>query len=930
MALLLGAFVVCIANADELVFETMVRPVLGEICGECHGAQKQEGGLRVDSLAALLKGGTRGPALVPGEPEQSWLIRAIRREDQDFAMPPKRALTTRELNAFEQWVAEGAVWPPNLDSPVVEISLAERRRQHWAFQPLDSVPLPEVRDGRWPRKKMDRFVLARLESLDIEPSPPAERRMLIRRAYLDLLGLPPAYGDVEAFCQDPRPDAFERLVDDLLARPEYGERWGRHWLDVARYADAKGYVDGGEAKFPFAFSYRDYVVEAFNADLPYDVFIREQIAADRLPREEGGKSLAALGFLTVGSRFNFFPHEIIDDRIDVVTRGVLGLSVACARCHDHKYDPILAEDYYSLYGIFAHSPEQSPDRAPVIGTPGAGETTEFTKELAEASKAYEDYRHDLHRRVMSELRAWAGDYLRYIVQTTPEHRTRSQPELRTERGLVREVSAYASGAVWRWRAYLNSRLPDDPVFGLWVRLAQLPRSDWAASAIEVVAEFGAWADANQIVAGRFAETPELQDMEDVANCYGRLLEEAEQKWQARLATVPSANALVEPDWERVRRALYAADFPASITVDEAVDYCTLDESVEVRKRFANTERVFLKVWSDVAPRPMLVEERDWQEPQRVFLRGNPRRLGPAVPRAIPARLGLVEPIPITTGSGRLELAQALTDPRHPLTARVMVNRVWAWHFGQGLVASTSDWGTRSTPPSHPALLDHLALEFVKHGWSLKFLHRQILLSATWQQMSDDRPKARASDPENRWYWRQNRRHVAFEVVRDGMLAVAGELDSSQGGPPVEKAPDDVTHRRRTIYGFVDRERLVDLYRVFDFPSPDITATARPRTSVPQQTLFLLNSPFVLHQAEALYGHVSREIMANDREARSLDLVQSLFRRVYGREASGDELLRVGKHVGGTLHQEWDEPSQRRLGIQLAQALILSNEFLFLE
>lgn len=752
----------------------------------------------------------------------------------------------------------------------------------------------------------------------MSPSPTATPRELIRRATIELIGLPPTYAESEAFEHDYETDAQQAmsgLVDRLLASPEYGRRWGRHWLDVARYADAKGYVDAGEVKYPFAYTYRDYVVEAFNRDLPFNRFIREQIAADLLPGKTPG-SMAALGFLTVGSRFNFFPHEIIDDRIDVVTRGFLGLTAACARCHDHKYDPIPIEDYYSLYGVFANSREPSPDRWPVLGAKSSAEDAAFQKKLTEAAGKYNALRDKLHRQIQHELRAWAGDYLRYIVQSTPRHRTQAQPEIRTERGVIREVAAYASGGVIRWRLFLESRQPDDPVFGLWRRLFDLEKETIPA---QFENEFRAWqqgGEVNALVVDAFNSKPS-KNMAEVANIYGAILESAETEWRQVQKTNTDATALPDAAKEQVRRVMYAADFPATMTVDESEDLYALDESTNVRKHFAAIERVYLEKWNTVQPRPMLMADRQTPGEQRVFLRGDANRLGPRVDRHIPAVYTGDRARPIERGSGRLALADAITSKSNPLTARVIVNRVWAWHFGRGLVETPSDFGVRSAPASHPELLDHLAAWFVKNEWSIKRLNRYILLSKTWQQSSVDRPKLRKQDPGNRLLWRKNRRRMGFETMRDSMLLVSGQLDPHAGGPPLEKAPDDAANRRRTLYSFVDREKLPDVFRVFDFPCPDISTPSRSRTTVPQQSLFLLNNPFVLAQADALAKRLANGTAG--------EMVAQMYRAVLGREPEPEELRLAKRFVAQSGLSKETLPWQ-----ELAQALLLSNEFMFVD
>ncbi|MDB4798798.1 PSD1 and planctomycete cytochrome C domain-containing protein [Verrucomicrobia bacterium] len=917
-----------LGDESDRFFESKVRPIFVEHCIECHGESKQKGGLRLDSREGLSKGGSLGSSVTPGEPDASLIIRAVRRSDEELVMPPKTSLSIAQIEVLERWIRDGAVWPGAVIVKTVQ-SLEERRQNHWAYQPINLPANPDVRSLDWVRSSLDRFVLAALEGHDLSPSPQAGKATLIRRAYISMIGLPPTFDAVQQFSEDERPDAFERVVDELLNRPEYGERWGRHWLDVARYADAKGYVDAGEVKNPFAYTYRDYVVRSFNEDRPYDQFVKEQLAADRLP-ERDPESLAALGFLTVGSRYNFFPHEIIDDRIDVVTRGLLGLSVACARCHDHKYDPIPAADYYSLYGIFAASVEPTLERVPVLSSVKPSEDLEFAKKLAKTAEKYHQHRRELHEKVMLEMRGWAGDYLRYVVQTAPEHRTESQPEMQTKRGLIREVSAYATGGVWRWRNYLKSRPRKDPVFGLWTRLGALSRDQFAAKSNGILETFRMEPYANSLLIAEFAGKP-LESMADVADRYASLLERIDSKWREALNEHPELERFSDAAKEEVRMALYQEGAPGTLTLEEAFDYCTLDESVELRKHFAEVERVFLENWDKTSPRPMMLEDMPECHPQHVFLRGDSKRLGDVVPRAIPESLGLDQAIGIESGSGRLELAKAIASSRNPLTARVIVNRLWAWHFGQGLVSTPSDFGFRSELPSHPELLDYLAHGLMQRRWSLKGLHRQILLSATWQQSSVDRPKLRAKDPMNRFLWRQNRHRMEFEVMRDSMLFVAGHLEPRLGGPPVRLSPDSPTHKSRTLYTFIDREKLEDLFRVFDFPSPDITASERPRTTVPQQSLFLLNSPFVSSQASALVKAGIEALGADSVLSVKLELVKWLFERMYQRGPSAEEMGAVVQFLDsrGEFPEQLDEEGKHPM-VVLAQTLFLSNEFLFVD
>ncbi|MDA0751084.1 MAG: DUF1549 and DUF1553 domain-containing protein [Verrucomicrobia bacterium] len=800
--------------------------------------------------------------------------------------------------------------------------------KHWAFQPITHPVPPYAETNDWAQNNLDLFVLDSLRKHNLLPSPKASKRELIRRAYLDLTGLPPSFDDVKAFEQDEDPDAFQQTIDRLLNDSSYGKHWGRHWLDVARYADAKGYVDAGEPTYPFAYTYRDYVVDAFNHDKPFAQFVMEQIAADRLPKPSNhSNALAGLGFLTVGSRFNFFPHEIIDDRIDVVTRGFLGLTVTCARCHDHKYDPVTSEDYYALYGVFMNSREPVLDTVPVVQKSETSSEKEWKKSIHESADAYRKLQKEQHERVMFEMRAWAKDYLNYIVQTTPRHRTQDQPDLVTERGMIREVSAYAGGAVKPWRRFLETQTKEDPVFGLWAGLYELDGKAIPSSYAEEWKRFKDMPNANQLVV-RFFNDRTVGTMADAAEIYGTLLEDIDTQWRELLKSNPEAERLVAEEKEAIRAKLYGPDAPATIRIDEAIDYLTLDESVAIRKAHAETERVFLKHWQEVAARPMMLEDRDQVLVSHVFHRGDPDQPGDPAPRSIPAVLGATSSRKIEHGSGRLELAELISDPDNPLAARVWVNRIWNWHFGRPLVATPSDFGVRSQPPIHAQLLDYLASFFLASGGSSKELHRLILGSATWQQSSKDRAACRAQDPDNNLLWRMNRRRLTFETVRDSMLQVADKLKDSPGGPPLKKSPQDPENNVRTIYNYIDREDLDDVFRIFDFPSPDISAPHRTETNVPQQALFLLNSPFVLSQAKAIIGTLPAPLDAALTSTACQQNLKQLFHLIYQRDPAPEEYRSLENYLKQRIPDTNQDPAQA--WSEIAQTLLLSNEFQFLD
>ncbi len=719
-------------------FEKSVRPVLIASCQKCHGPQKQSSELRLDSREAILKGGSSGPAIVPGKPDESLLVQAVAHSHDELKMPPKVKLPAPDVAALRRGVEMGAPWG---DSSTLATAAAAAVKTasdsgagHWAFAALRAVAPPTVKNREWVRSPVDSFVLARLEREGIAPSAAADRRTLIRRATLDLLGIPPTAAEFAAFAADSAPDAFARVVDRLLASPQYGERWGRHWLDVARYADTKGYVFTEERKYPFAYTYRDYVIRSFNNDLPFNRFLLQQIAADQLDLQGDPGPLAAMGFLTVGRRFLKDINEIIDDRIDLIGRGLLGLTVGCARCHDHKYDPIPSADYYSLYGVFASSIEPAENDLPPIRLAGAGNVA-----------------------------------------------APANPQPRTGKEKPRKEAARKDG----------KKDPAGPV---------------------------------------------------------------------------------------VPRAMVLRDAPTPVD-------------------------------------------------PHIFVRGNPGRPGKPVPRQFLKVLAGPERKPFATGSGRLELARAIVDPANPLTPRVLVNRVWQWHFGQALVTTPSDFGLRSDPPSHPDLLDDLARSFLDSGWSIKALHRRIMLSSTYQQSSELRPDCLERDPQNRWLWRYNRQRLDFEAMRDSVLAVAGTLDTTMGGPSVALQETPLP-TRRTVYGFIDRQNLDGVYRTFDFAVPDATSPKRFVTTVPQQALFLMNSPFVQQQAGKLAMTVSREGDSSTNPSTNPDENQvcRLYRRVLGRSPEPSELA-----LGAAfLNRKESAPDALSPLAQLAQVLILTNEFLFVD
>jgi len=878
-------------------FEAKIRPVFVEHCYKCHSqdAEKVKGGLRLDSRESLLRGGDNGPVLIPGDPEGSRLIQAVRYTDADLKMPPKnQKLSDRQIADLEAWVKMGA--PDPREGKALMPAKPVAARQHWAFQPVGEPRVPSVDNPSWVKTPIDAFILAKLEANKLKPAPVADQQTLLRRVTYDLTGLPPTFGEVEAFKQDKSPDAFARVVDRLLASPHYGERWGRYWLDVARYADTKGYVYGDreEKRFVHSYAYRDWVVRAFNNDLPYDQFLKLQIAADQMP-DADRDTLAAMGFLTLGRRFLGVVHDIIDDRIDVLMRGTQGLTVGCARCHDHKFDPIPTRDYYSLYGVFAASTERTVAlNAPVQN---ARDFLEFDKELKRREEAFRTVFNEKRAEQSKRLRARVTDYLVEVLEVQ---------KLPTEEFyafvFANEINPVV---VRRWHSYLlGSARKFDPVWSPWHAFAQIPANEFPARATAVIASFtNAAPPINPLVVAACQENPPAS-MREVAQRYGKLLADVDKKW----SEATDKKTALSKDEEALKQILYGDDSPASVPAGAIVDlewYFDEPTRVELGRLSKEIDR-WLVESPGAPPQAVILEDRPGQKNPHVFKRGNPASTGEEVPRQFLALLAGPDRKPFANGSGRIDLANAIASSNNPLTARVMVNRIWQHHFGAGLVRTPSDFGTRSDPPSHPELLDWLAREFMEHNWSIKELHRLILGSAVYQQSSEagdeghrqfniqnakfKSGQARGQklsieevDPENKLLAHFNRQRLDFEALHDSLLFTSGELDLVLGGR-AEEMFEPPFSRRRAIYGYLDRQFLPGTLRVFDFANPDMHNPQRSETTVPQQALFFMNSPFVVERAQALVGLPSVAGAKSPEQE-----IKELYRLIFQREPTRKQL-----------------------------------------
>ncbi len=790
---------------DAAFFESRIRPVLVNKCYGCHSSKLKSpfGGLALDTKAGLSKGGASGTVVIPGKPAGSRLLQALRYTDPHLQMPPTGKLADSVISDFERWIAAGAPDPriDTLASPTpapLKGMPIEEGRKWWAFQPVHEMPAPTVQDAEWGKMKIDAFLLSKLEQKGLTPSPPADPRTLVRRVFIDLLGYKPSYEEVEAFAKDVSPDAYEKLIDTLLASPHYGERWGRHWLDVARFAEDNPTSEATNPPYPFAWRYRDWVIEATNQDVPYDRFVKLQIAADLMPgtKREDMRALGYLGAAPVYHKDQRLSEEVIstfltddwDERVDAVSRGLLAMTVACARCHDHKFDPISTKDYYGLAGVFAS-------------------TMRAERPMFEVDPQTEIRYLWVQRRLFD---------LRYSADL-----------------LTNEASTVENSAprVAKWRGEIESL---------------------------------------------------KAEMESLNKTYPQLVKSLQRYWTftPRQPGPPK---------------------PAPIAPPAVVDADGVVPPPNGRRRAMSSTEPFINAVYDAA------QYMDGTDPQYtwitykpgearnvpVLLHGNVGTPGDLAQRHFLSVLSNGDST-FTQGSGRLELAGKIFTDAAPLAARVIVNRVWDWHFGRPLVVTTSDFGVQGDRPTHPELLNDLAARFMAHGWSLKWLHREIMLSAAYQQSSRIRTDGERADQVNSLLWRMNPRRLDVESYRDSILRAAGTLNESMYGPSEDLDGKGAT--RRTVYGRVSRGRMSNLLRLYDFPDPTQTSPGRDLTTTSLQQLFVMNSSFMHQQAAALAKAVDQE---HDDAAK----IRSLYRKVLARDPGSKELdLALSYLARGTLEQ----------------------------
>jgi cytochrome c553 len=1094
-------------SAGDEFFEKEVRPILVARCVSCHGNAKPKGGLRLTSRENILKGGDSGPSAVAGKPEESLLVDAIRYED-DPKMPPKKKLADREIATLTRWVAAGLPWPEasaqlvsTVEAPRTEpVQFTDAQRQFWSFQPVKEVAPPAVHDASWPRSDIDRFLLAALESRGLKPAPPADKRTLIRRATFDLTGLPPSPEEIDAFLQDDSPSAFAKVVDRLLASPRYGERWGRHWLDIVRYADSRDARGiGGSDDITEAWRYRDWVVKAFNDDLPYDQFIINQIAGDLLPAPVpdavNADGLVATGLLTIGewgtgdADKEKMMTDIVDDQIDVVGRAFLGLTIACARCHDHKFDPILQADYYGLAGIFFSThilpePGVKTGGSPLLRTPivpkaaidAVAQHKERVLNLETEIKALaEAHYRTLSQKLVADtsrylLASWDYTHLaegqgkRSLTEFAAEHQLHAfalrrwlsvlgldagRVLSRTERNVGGKAGVFAwkgeadcpnltlnttdqdqailtfhlapqsvsvhpgpqSGVAVRWTSpidgtvQISGRVIDADAAGgdgiAWqlqhrassphelaagqimngasqrlanaenrARLAAVPVR--AGESIELVilpkAEYTCDTTTLELAIATtdgvavWDLTQDLLANPELGNPHADRLGNAEV-WQVVDASTPSQPGpeAVWAAWNDAvrkaaagqadRSALEAAANELQKSLDRArPSGADTSPAIELLKALTSPEGPYWipgpaderliapeahAILTDrraeldrlkqnpPPPVPLALAAQEGGVPKsehegfgdaRIHIRGNYMQLGDKVPRHFPRILAGDEPPAIPQGSGRLELARWIARPEHPLTARVMVNRLWQYHFGEGLVRTPGNFGKLGEKSTHPELLDWLAKQFVASGWSIKTMHRAIMLSAAYQQASEASPESLRLDSDNRLFSRMNRHRLEAEALRDSLLSVSGRLELSMGGP----AYRELETPRSTLYLMTIRSDRSSFGPLFDAADSTAMVDRRTISTVAPQALFLLNHPFALEQAKVLAKRVI-EWKAEDDKVR----IERLYILLYGRPASTEETEIGLKAVtrDGVRSRAWEA---------YCQVLVCANEFLYID
>lgn len=888
-------------------FEKSVRPLLVAHCYECHSGQERQGGLQLDFREAVLKGGDSGPAILPGDPEKSLLIQAVHYKNPDMQMPPKGALSSTEIANLERWISMGAPDPrskqndPTAPSP--SGMTVDAGREFWSLHPIAAVPIPSVKNTEWVATPVDAFLLANLEANRLHPASKTDRTSLIRRVTLDLTGLPPTPEELEAFVSDDSANAYDSVIDRLLGSPQYGVRWGRHWLDVARYADSNG-LDENIA-FGNAWRYRDYVIESFNSDKPIDAFIVEQLAGDLIPNSDR-ESKTGTGFLVLGAKVLAEPDreklimDTVDEQLDTIGKAFLGMTFGCVRCHDHKFDPILQGDYYALAAILKSTQTFGPTNTGAIkhwneisfaSTAEKESLKGVNAEIAQHQAAHSKAKSAAFTKLRTQTRSMATEYLMAAIRITPEMSLHEVAAIAEPLGLHARV-------LFHCRRFLAFN-PDHPLFTKWHELAS------------------------------------VGDSSGVDDHYRNLFRRAEAALDDAKQKDPKVSNLSDPVLESARSALY--DLTGFLAVPPKPEFAFDEVTLREIHTLATKARLVESFALDETA-VMGVVDHEVLPGLPIHIRGNHRNLGKTVTRNFPEVMRAANESPILPRkqSGRLELARWITSPNHPLTSRVFVNRLWRWHFGTGIVATTENFGALGDRPSHPALLDFLARSFIESGWSTKELHRMILRSNTYQ-MSTRHPNhadASLADPENRWLWRFPQQRMDAEQIRDSLLAVSGKLDMAIGGKSIplrnrqfvfdHTSIDNTRYEscKRAAFLPVVRNNLYTLFEQFDFPDPTMPTGSRNTTTVAPQALLMMNSDLVMNAAKQL----GASIMANSTD--NTLRIENLYRIVLGRKPLSSEVSRAIAFLeDGVLANSIGDEQNR--WILLCHSLLLCNESIFI-
>ena len=915
-------------------FEKKIRPVLVEHCYKCHSAssEKVKGELLLDTREGIRKGGESGHAVVPGNLKESLLISALKHDD--FEMPPKKVLPAAVVADFEKWIQSGATDPRRATRPVAKADSIdiEAGRKHWAYQPLKAPALPKVTDAAWPTNDIDRFILAGLESAGLQPGADAEKIILIRRLYFDLIGLPPTPEEIARFVDDKSPEAYENLVDRLMKSPRFGERWGRHWLDVVRYAESMS-LRGRLLKH--AWRYRDYVIEAFNDDLPYDQFLTQQLAGDLLETssvDAQRRNLIATTFLVMGDALlenqnkSQLDMDIVDEQLDVIGKSLLAQTIACARCHDHKFDPIPTSDYYAMAGIFKN----------IQGLKHANVSTnmEIPLPILEESKRELEIHSSAVTKLQSEINELkpkiAGNDrlpvqakdLPGIVVDNPD--AKAIGKWGKSDGIKNRVgSEYLLSKTSGSKVIYPVAFPDEGRYEVRITIAQ--HANRAPKAHVTVLH----KDGNQSFRIDQRKAPGAFN-KDRSDGYFQSLgffEFPSGQWDAVEISVKGGGGFVIADAVQ----FLPVDNDGKVTIPKSSQQgkqLLAAEQKALKTRMAKLKTELSALQKRKPAREMVNSAVEKKKPTdlKIHIRGNINNLGAIAPRGVlqVANHGPAPKMP-TSSSGRLELAHWIADPSNPLTSRVMANRVWHWLFGAGLVRTVDNFGTMGEPPSHPELLDHLSFHFIQKGWSVKKLIRTIVLSRTYR-LSSSRG-GQPEDPENRLLAHMNRRRLDAESLRDTMLSVGGTLKLEMGGAtfPANLKTDvgfQFQEPRRSVYVPVFRSSLPELFEVFDFANPSLVTGRRDISTVAPQALFMMNHPFVRTQARLTAERLLSDPLLNESHR-----INHAYLQILGRPATETEVL-LGQDFLKAV-TDTSEKGRIEAWTQMVQSMFLTIEFRYI-